>query len=566
MTGEADASTGSATSGAPVILVVDTIAARADVVAALERRYSNDYDVIATEDASSLDDLASAGRAVALVLAVVAPPAAHETVFAHTRRVFPDARRALLVDWGAWADATTAQGVLDLMAGLQIDYYLVRPHSAADEDFHRTVTEFLREWRLGAGGRRAFTLIGDDAAPRTHALHALLDRAGVSVRRLDPGSAEAAEALDGSGHAYTGSPMVITVDKAVLVDPDDIALARSYGLSTDLPEHTVDVAIVGAGPAGLAAAVYAASEGLSTLVLESQSIGGQAGSSSLIRNYLGFPRGISGAELASRAYQQAWAFGATFAHARPVTGLALGEDFTLSVAGAEVRARSVVLATGVSYRRLSVPALRPFVGASVFYGASSVEARAQHGRAVFVVGGGNSAGQAALHLARYASSVSLLLRGGSLAASMSSYLIEQLDALGVTVVTESKVVDAASDDGRMARVALEHVPTGQRRWVPCEALFITIGARPHTEWLPPEVLRDRWGYVFTGTSEADEDAPEPWAGRAVPAPLESSVPGLFAVGDARRSSLKRVASAVGEGSVVISSVHHYLARVREVIV
>ncbi len=550
-----------AAAGRPVIFVADSAGSgRDDVIAALTRRYAADYDIVAADTGAELDGLAGDGRNVALVLADAPATGRAESVFAHARRVFPDARRALLLAWGAWADAATAQDVLDLMAGLQIDYYVVRPHAASDEDFHRTVTEFLREWRLGAGGRRAFTLIGDDASPRTHAVHALLDRAGVSVIRLDPGSREAAAVLDDVDQTYTGAPVVITVDGGVLVDPDDVALARAYGLSTDLPDHVVDVAIVGAGPGGLAAAVYAASEGLDTLVLEAQSIGGQAGSSSLIRNYLGFPRGVSGAELASRAYQQAWAFGARFAHARPVAGMTVGDDFALRIGDADVvHARAVVLATGVSYRRLRVPALARYVGASVFYGASSIEARAQRGRAVYVVGGGNSAGQAALHLARYAASVSLLVRGQTLAASMSSYLIEQLDALGVAVVTESRVVDAADDGGRMSRIQLEHVPTGQRQWVPCQGLFITIGARPHTEWLPPEVLRDRWGYVFTGTSEADEDAPEPWAGRDVPGGLESSVPGLFAVGDARRSSVKRVASAVGEGSVVISSVHHFLA-------
>lgn len=548
----------------PVIVVSDAAGPAADeLLEALGHRYAADYDVVGTDaDAAAvLDQLAATGRAVALVLAA-APGRDGESVFSHVRRVFPDARRALLLTWGAWADA--AQSVLDLMATLQIDYYVVRPHSVSDEDFHRTITEFLREWRAGSGARRAFTVIGDDGAPRTHAIHALLDRAGVGVIRLDPATPEAFATLAAVGQTYQGRPVVFTLDGRVLTDPDDVELARSYGIATDLPEDVVDVAIVGAGPGGLAAAVYAASEGLSTLVLERESIGGQAGSSSLIRNYLGFPRGVSGAELAGRAYQQAWAFGARFAHARAVTGMAVGDDFALTVGTGEVvHARSVVLATGVSYRRLRVPALTPFVGASVFYGASSVEARAQHGRHVVVVGGGNSAGQAALHLARYAASVSILVRGETLAASMSSYLIEQLGALGVTVVTESRVVDAGADGGRMTRIALEHVPTGGRRWAECDALFITIGARPHTEWLPPDVLRDRWGFVFTGTSEADEDAPAPWAGRAVPGPLESSVPGLFAVGDSRRSSVKRVASAVGEGSVVISSVHQHLAHLTE---
>ncbi len=271
---------------------------------------------------------------------------------------------------------------------------------------------------------------------------------------------------------------------------------------------------------------------------------------------------MSGSELASRAYQQAWVFGTDFALSRVATGLQIGDPFTITVEGGDqVRARTIVLATGVSLRRLRAPGLERFVGASVFYGASAVEAKAQQGRTVYVVGGGNSAGQAALHLARYAASVSLIVRGQSLAASMSAYLVGQLEALGVHIVPETSVVDAHADAAgeRLAEIVVEHVPTGERRSLECHALFITIGARPQTEWLPPEVLRDQWGFVFTGSSEADDDAPDPWHGREVPGALESSVPGVFAVGDTRRSSIKRVASAVGEGSVVISAVHQHLA-------
>jgi thioredoxin reductase (NADPH) len=557
----------STTTPPPVILVAEDRedAAAPIVTDVLRRRYGNDYAVVdaAGDPHAALAAVAAEGRTVALVLAGADLPTADgETVFARARRLFPDARRGLLLDWGAWADPDTAQRVLEAMSQLQIDYYVVRPHAVADEDFHRTVTDLLRDWRAAVGHRVGYTVIGEDHAPRTHILEQLLARTGVSVARVQPESVDAERLFAAAGVAYTGAPVVRTPEGRVIVDPDDADLAASRGLGTVLPDGPVDVAIIGAGPAGLAAAVYAASEGLSTLVLERESLGGQAGGSSLIRNYLGFPRGVSGGELAERAYQQAWVFGAQFCLARAVTGLDVADGFTLRLGDDSVRAGAVVLATGISYRRLRVPALDPFVGASVFYGASSVEAKAQRGRAVFVVGGGNSAGQAALHLARYAASVSLVVRGPSLAASMSSYLIHQLAALGVQIITESRVVDAFPDANgeRLAEIELEHVSTGERRRAACEGLFITIGARPRTEWLPPEVLRDRWGYLFTGASEADEDAPEPWAGRAVPGALETSVPGLFAVGDTRRSSVKRVASAVGEGSVVISSVHRHLAR------
>ena len=308
--------------------------------------------------------------------------------------------------------------------------------------------------------------------------------------------------------------------------------------------------------------MYAASEGLDTLVLEGESIGGQAGSSSLIRNYLGFSRGVSGSELAQRAYQQAWTFGARFAHTRRVIGMNLADGgFELHVDGGEVvRSRAVVLASGVSYRRLAAPGLRRFVGASVFYGASSVEARAQTGRTVLVVGGGNSAGQAALHLARYAKSVSLVVRGPSLAESMSRYLIDQLEAAGVGLITGTRVVDAgAHESDRLDHVVLERADSGEHLEVPADAVFITIGARPHTEWLAPEVLRDQWGSVITGADVLSEGGRRAWlGGDGGPSQFESSVPGFFAVGDVRRGSVKRVASAVGEGSVVISAVHAHL--------
>ncbi|MGZ8803734.1 MAG: FAD-dependent oxidoreductase [Microbacterium sp.] len=553
----------------PAILVVSADEqGRRLLVDPLNRRYARDYRIVGADSpaaaAAAIADLHAAGAELALVLSDDASPAAdHETVFAAARRSFPDVRRGLVIEWGSWADRDTTEAVLELMSRVQIDYYVVRPLHTADESFHRAITDFLHEWESSSGRRRrSFTVIGDHAQPRTHQLQSLLARGGVTAERLDPSSPDALALLADSGVDYEGVPLVRTADGFVLVDPDDAALARSYGLDTSLPQNTVDVAIVGAGPGGLAAAVYAASEGLDTLVIEGESIGGQAGSSSLIRNYLGFSRGVSGSELAQRAYQQAWTFGARFAHTRRVVGMSLsGDGFELHVEGGEnVLARTVVLASGVSYRRLAAPGLRRFVGASVFYGASSVEARAQSGRDVLVVGGGNSAGQAALHLARYARSVSLVVRGPSLAESMSRYLIDQLDAAGVGLITRTRIVDAGADESdQLDHVVVEHTETGELRDVPADAVFITIGARPHTEWLASDVLRDKWGSVMTGADVLAEGGRRAWRGGEVgPTQFESSVPGFYAVGDVRRGSVKRVASAVGEGSVVISAVHAHL--------
>jgi thioredoxin reductase len=554
---------------AAILVVSADDGVRRALLEPLHRRYDQDYRVLAAESpgagVATIADLRASGGELALVLADDATPVGdHDNVFAAARRTFPDVRRGLVIEWGSWADRRTADAVLQLMSHVQIDYYVVRPVHSPDESFHRAVTDFLREWEASVGKRhRGFTVIGDDAQPRTHALRSRLARGGVPTDHLDPASPDALALLAEAGVDYAGVPLVRTATGDILVDPDDAELARAYGLTTSLPDRTVDLVVVGAGPGGLAAAVYAASEGLDTLVLEAESIGGQAGSSSLIRNYLGFSRGVSGAELAQRAYQQAWVFGARFGHTRRVSGMRVVDDgFELDVAPGEVvRARAVVLASGVSYRRLAAPGLQPFVGASVFYGATSVEARAQAGRDVLVVGGGNSAGQAAMHLARYARSVSLVVRRDSLAASMSKYLIDQLEAAGVGLITNAKVVDAgAAAADRLDHVMLEDVATGERREHPADAVFITIGARPHTEWLAPEVLRDQWGSVITGPEVLVEGGRRAWLGEAgtEPGGLESSVPGFFAVGDVRRGSVKRVASAVGEGSVVISAVHRHL--------
>jgi thioredoxin reductase (NADPH) len=347
----------------------------------------------------------------------------------------------------------------------------------------------------------------------------------------------------------------------LLRDPSDAEIAEAWGVPTTLgdADRDFDVLVVGAGPGGLAAAVYASSEGLRTLVVERESIGGQAGSSSLIRNYLGFSRGISGSDLAQRGYQQAWVFGAHFVLMREIVRLdRKGDGFLAEIEGVgDVTARTVVLATGVSYRRLGVPSLETLTGAGVYYGASVSEAHALTGLHAVVVGGGNSAGQAVLHLARYCEQVALVVRGADLREGMSSYLVEAIEAAGnVTVRPSSEVVDG-SGDGRLERVIVRDRTTGTEDPLRADGLFVMIGAQPRTDWLPASVGRDRFGFVLAG-SEASESPL--WSQPRTPQPYETTVPGLFAVGDVRCGSVKRVASAVGEGSVVVSQLHEHLKR------
>jgi thioredoxin reductase (NADPH) len=366
------------------------------------------------------------------------------------------------------------------------------------------------------------------------------------------------------GHENTKAPVGILRNGRVLTDPSYLELAEAFGVDTTLDEgeRDFDVVIVGAGPAGLTAAVYASSEGLRTLVIEREGVGGQAGSSSLIRNYLGFSRGIGGAELARNAYQQAWVFGTRFLLAREATALRLeGARPALEISGEEpVTASAVVLATGISYRRIEIPALEELTGAGIYYGMSSSEASALSDESVYVVGGGNSAGQAAMHLCRYASHVTLLVRGETLADSMSQYLRQALAATSNVEVRHGVEVIDGGGGSRLEWLTLRHARSGQIERVDAAGLFILIGAQPHTDWLPNEIERDDWGYVLTGSDLVRGGRiREAWPLERAPVILETSAPAVFAVGDVRHGSTKRVASAVGEGSVVVEQLHQLLA-------
>jgi thioredoxin reductase (NADPH) len=552
----------------PIMLVVeDESEVRARIRGELERRYGSDYRV--TCEGSALAALAKLERwrasaePVALVLVDQwLPDLTGEEFLARAKGLFPEAKRGLLVSFGAWGDRRTADAMLRAMAAGRMDYYVLKPWRRADEFFHRTVTEFLHEWeRSSSASPQEVALICERRSPRAHQLRDLLARNGVPHVVHDADSPEGRRLRAEAGQAGTSDPVVVLLGGGVLVNPTNADLADAYGVSTTLGGRSdFDLVVVGAGPAGLAAAVYASSEGLDTLVVERESIGGQAGSSSLIRNYLGFARGVSGSELAQRAYQQAWIFGARFLHARAVTALRPGGGrhvLTLSD-GSEASARAVVVATGISYRRLGIPGLDALLGTSVFYGASVSEARAYAGREVYVVGGGNSAGQAAIHLSRYAGRVTMLVRRGSLVETMSSYLIDEIEAAGNIEVRPTAELTACSGDGVLETITLRDGVSGQSEAVPAAALFIQIGAEPYTAWLPPEIRRDAWGYLLTG-----RDLPAgSWPLERPPLMLETSLPGVFAAGDAREGSTKRVASAVGEGSVVIEQVHYLLDSAR----
>jgi thioredoxin reductase (NADPH) len=550
----------------PVIIAVDDDPSSIGHISTeLERRYDRDYQILfstsAWEAVELLERMQRSGDRVALVLADQwMPELTGPELLALVPDLHPQAKRALLVGWGDWGDEPTADAIREAMALGRIDYYALKPWKSPDEYFHRTVSEFLHEWsRADASVPQEINVVADPWSPRAHEIRNLLTRNGVPHVFHPNNSPDGEAVLRQAGQAGATKPVVVMLDGRTFVDPSNAELARGYGAMTELEgRREFDVVIVGAGPAGLAAAVYASSEGLRALVVERESIGGQAGSSARIRNYLGFARGVSGAELAQRAYQQAWVFGTTFLLMREVTELrAEGDDHVLAVSdGSEVRAHAVILAMGVSYRRLDIPALERLHGSGVFYGSSPSEAARFTGGQVYVVGGGNSAGQAAVHLSRYAERVTLVVRAATLASSMSQYLRNEIEAIPCIDVRLSTEVVDGTGEGRLEALTLR--TAGTTSAVPADALFMLIGARPHTEWLPADVARDGQGYLVTGIDVARDAAAAGWRLERPPLVFETSVPGVFAVGDIRAQSVKRVASAVGEGSVVMQQVHQYL--------
>ncbi|HEX8245466.1 MAG TPA: FAD-dependent oxidoreductase [Longimicrobium sp.] len=477
---------------------------------------------------------------------------------AQAHALHPHAARVLLTER---ANRSAARPLLEAFSLGRLDRFTPRPTAPPDEDFHRVVTELLQAWRARTHARAEIvTVVGDRWSPRSHEMRDLLERSGLPFGFLERGSAEGAALLRRVGREDGPFPVLVRFDGMVLAGPSNEETAVALGARHSREDGVFDVAVVGAGPAGLSAAVYGASEGLRTIVVERETIGGQAGTSSRIRNYLGFPLGISGAELCNRALDQAWSFGAETSVLREAVELrADASHHVLRFAdGTEITSRAVVLAMGAAYRRLEIASLEALVGAGVYYGGGISEAQAMEGRQVAVVGAGNSAGQAAVHLARHAAQVTLVVRGAGLAATMSDYLVKEVAAAtNLDVRLRTRVVDGRGA-GRLEEIVLEHAGTGARETLPADALFVLIGAEPGTAWLPAAIRRDDRGFILTGQDLISSDGGQAPPGRP-PLFHETSLAGVFAVGDVRHGSVKRVASAVGEGGVVIHSVHQYLA-------
>ena len=550
------------------MLVADDEPRREALHRDLSRRYEADYEVISVASAGAalarLGDLATAGAEVALLIAdehLAGTPAVDFLVQAH--ELHRGAKRILLIDRGNWSAAHPAVAA---MAVGEIDYHMYVPWRPLERFLYPAVAEFLSAWDSAREPSFvAFRIVGPAHSPRAHRLRDDLSRISVPYSFLENSSEEGQQLL--REHHLEGAqvPVVVYRDGAVLVDPSHADLMGALGFRPDPGVRSCDVAIIGAGPAGLAAAVYAASEGLRTVMVEPELPGGQAGTSSLIRNYLGFPHGLSGGSLTNRAIEQAWLFGASITLGRADGLTAQGPERLVRLAGGgQVAARAVVIATGVTWRRLGVPAVEALVGAGVFYGAAGAEAHAMAGRDVYVIGAGNSAGQAALHLARYAASVTMVVRGPGLSATMSNYLITEISKTANISVRAGTEVAGGQGVCNLETLTLREPGSGATETVPAAALFVMIGAEPRTGWLDGRVQRDGQGFILTGRDldQAGSDPAGRWPLERPPLLLETSMPGVFAAGDIRHRSIKRVASAVGEGATAIQLVHEYLQAVQ----
>jgi thioredoxin reductase (NADPH) len=543
----------------PAILCVDDEPAVLSAVSRdLRREYGEHYRIVraggGAEALELLAELRRRGDQLALIVADQRMPGMEGTVFlAKAREIYPDAKRTLLT---AYADT---QAAISAINEVGLDYYLLKPWDPPSEGLYPVVTDLLESWQgtaqLAASGVR---IVGHRFSRDTHELRDFLARNRIPGRWLDvEREGEAQELLTVAGVPSDRLPVAVLEDGSVLERPTVMELAERLGVAVAPQSDHYDLVIVGGGPAGLAAAVYGASEGLRTVMVESEAPGGQAGQSSRIENYLGFPAGLSGSDLARRATTQARRLGAellTVSDAIKLHVEGAGRIIELT-GGAQLSANSVLVSSGVSYRMMDAPGFKDFTGAGIYYGAAMTEARSCADQHVVVIGGANSAGQAAVYFAGYAARVTMLVRSDSLAKSMSHYLIEQIDQIGnIEVRTNTEAIAALGSGDHLAQLVIRD-GDGTETTEDVDACFVFIGALPRTDWLDGVVARDERGFILAGPDVREHGWPLP----REPYTLESSVPGVFVAGDVRARSIKRVASAVGEGSMAVSLIHQYLA-------
>jgi thioredoxin reductase (NADPH) len=547
----------------PILLTVDDDPSVSRAVARdLRRHYGEHYRIVRADSGpealDAIREVVLRGDQVAAILADYRMPRMNGVDFLEQAMdLVPQARRALLT---AYADTNAAIAAINVV---DVDHYLLKPWEPPEEKLYPVVDELLEAWQAT---RRApvhqTKILGHPWSSASYEVRDFLARSQVPYRWYHVEEPEGQRLLTAAGARADQAPVVVAPDGTVMVQPTLNRLAEALGMTTLPGGDFYDVVIVGGGPAGLGAAVYAASEGLKAVIVEREAAGGQAGQSSRIENYLGFPDGVSGGQLTDRARRQALRFGAELLTTRTVVGLEAKGSARRVVFddGSSVAAHAVILASGVSYRHLDAGGIEDLTGRGVYYGSAATEASACAGDHVVIVGGANSAGQAAVFFSRHAATVTMAVRGASLQASMSSYLIEQIEQIDNIVVRTQTSVLTCHGVEHLEQVTLGDNRTGEQQLLEAGHLFVFIGAAPLTDWLPPEILRDRQGFVLTGPDLVVEGRRPPgWELEREPYLMESSMPGVFVAGDVRSSSVKRVASAVGEGALAVTLVHRYLA-------
>lgn len=549
----------------PMIFAIDDDHA---VIRAIERDlrkyYGREYRVMTAqsgeESLESLSKLKLKNEVVALFVSDQRMPGISGVDFlVRAKDIYPEAKRVLLT---AYSDTDSA---IKAINEVQLDYYLMKPWDPPQEKLYPVLNDLLDEWHASyKPDFDGIRLVGYQWSPHSHAIKEYLAGNLVPYLWLDVELHDkAGELLSISGIENKDLPAAFFEDGSFLTNPDFASLARKLGLRSEASQEIYDVVIIGAGPAGLAAAVYGASEGLKTLLVEKKAPGGQAGTSSMIENYLGFPSGLSGAELTRRAITQATRLGAEFLTPQEVVDIQLKDMYKILKLsdGKEINALSLIIASGVDYRRLDAEHVNDFTGAGIYYGSSRTEAHACKGRDVYIVGGGNSAGQSAMYLSKFAKRVFIIIRSESLSASMSQYLIEQISRTeNIFVLSKTRVVEVMGDR-RLEGMVIEELDTGEKRNVETQSLFIFIGMRPFTDWIKLDLIKNDKGYIETGRDLLNyENFKSIWKLERTPYLLESSIPGIFAAGDVRSGAMNRVASAVGEGSMAIKFIHEYINR------
>jgi thioredoxin reductase (NADPH) len=550
----------------PIILTVDD---EPQVLNAIERdlrrHYGSDYRILKAgsgeEALQTVRQIKRRNDPLALFLADQRMPDMSGTEFlTEARKLYPEARKVLLT---AYADTEAA---IQSINTIELDYYLMKPWHPPEETLYPVLDGLLSDWLATVAlPYEGIRVAGTLWSPSCHRVKEFLGRNRIPYQWLDiEKDAEAKELVDAVSQDQRRLPVVFFPDGDVLIEPDNLTLAEKVGMQTHATEPFYDVIIIGAGPAGLGAAVYGASEGLHTLMIDKQATGGQAGTSSRIENYLGFPKGVSGAELAQRATVQARRLGAEILTAQEVTGVRVEDPYRYVTLGdgTELGCRALVIATGVTLRELKVPGIEPLVGAGVYYGAALTEAANYQDQHMFVVGGANSAGQGAMFFSRYARKVTILVRSSALEKGMSQYLVDQIYGTENIEVLTQTIAEEVQGKTRLEGITLKNTETGETQTVPAAALFIFIGAVPHTELVAGIVERNPAGFILTGQDLIQKERrPKNWRLKRDPYLLETSVPGIFAAGDVRQGAVRRVASAVGQGAIAISLVHQYLKSV-----